>query len=439
MAGGTFLTMNKALPGAYINFKSVPAPIGALGARGTATMPLPLSWGPEDEIITLLSSDLIDGSSLAKVGATAVSEGSLLLRECLKNCYKLHVWRIDKGGVKATATLGSLTATAKYAGTFGNELRVAIKKDGTNYEVSTILGLQTLDKQIVVSIAGLASNDYIDFSGEGTLTVNAGTTLSGGTNGTVAVANYTAFLDRLKTLDYQVAGFPTDDNKIPPLVTEFIKNQRDNVGKKVQAVVYNYNTADHEGVISPKQGYKTEIETVAPVDFIATVTGMAAGANVNESNAYKIIPGAIEIIGELTEDELSEQIQQGWFLLTKRVDGVIVVLDDINSFVSFTSEKDIDFGNNRVIRVFDEIGNTTRLIFEKYFSGKENNDITGRDNLKIQLIANFKVLQDIRAIQNFKAEDIVITAGPGKADVKADAYIQPTDSMKKLYMTIYER
>ena len=56
--------MNKKLPGAYINFKSVPNAVGTVGERGIATMPLQLEWGPEGEIIELLSTDLEDGNSL---------------------------------------------------------------------------------------------------------------------------------------------------------------------------------------------------------------------------------------------------------------------------------------------------------------------------------------------------------------------------------------
>ena len=121
------------------------------------------------------------------------------------------------------------------------------------------------------------------------------------------------------------------------------------------------------------------------------------------------------------------------------MDGKIIVLDDLNTFTDYSSEKDDDFGNNRVIRVFDEIGNTTRLIWEKYFVGKENNDKQGRDVFKLQLLKNFYELQNIRAIQNFSADDVIITMGQKKDEVKVDVYIQPTDSMKKLYMTVFER
>lgn len=442
MAGGNFLTMNKKLPGAYINFKSVPNAVGAVGERGIATMPLPLEWGPEGQIIELLSTDLEDGSSLEKIGTTAFYADSLILRECLKHCYKLLLWRIDKGSTKASAEIGSLTVTAKYGGTKGNLLQVAILTNETNedqFDVVTYFEQTEKDRQTVEQINELTSNDWVDFSGNGALAANAGTYLKGATSGTITASDYSAYLDEMKLHIWNTMGIPSPDATLPPIIKTYIAGLRDNQGKKVQAVVYNYNTADHEGIISSKQGYRTNLEEIDPVTFIAWVTGATAGANVNESLCYKILEGATEIIGDMPENELEEDIQKGWFLLGKRIDGVIVVLDDLNTFVSYEPEKDVDFANNRVIRVLDEIGATTQLQFEKMFIGKVDNTETGRDIFKAQLIANFTTLQDISAITNFIAKDIEVLPGPGKADVKVNAYIQPVDCMKKLYMTVYER
>lgn len=42
LGGGTFVTQNKTLPGAYINFVSAAAASATLSDRGIATMPLEL-------------------------------------------------------------------------------------------------------------------------------------------------------------------------------------------------------------------------------------------------------------------------------------------------------------------------------------------------------------------------------------------------------------
>lgn len=48
--GGTWVTQNKVIPGAYINVVSAGIASAALSDRGIATMPLELDWGPEDKI-----------------------------------------------------------------------------------------------------------------------------------------------------------------------------------------------------------------------------------------------------------------------------------------------------------------------------------------------------------------------------------------------------
>lgn len=439
MAGGNFLTMNKKLPGAYINFKSVPNAAGTVGERGIATMPLALEWGPEGEVIELLSTDLEDGSALTKVGCTAFDADSLILRECLKHCYKLLLWRIDKGATKATHTADGLTVSAKYGGLKGNNIQIAIVENGNKFDVVTFYQTEEQDRQTVAAAEELLDNDWVDFTGTGELTASAGAFLTGGTTGTISASNYTDYFAAMKLYSWHTMGLPSSDKTLPPIAASYIKGLRDDAGKKVQAVVYDYNAADYEGVISCKQGYQTETETISPVNFVAWVTGATAGANVNESLCYKTLEGATAIIGDLPENELEEEIQKGWFLLGKRVDGVIVVLDDLNTFVSYTAEKDEDFANNRVIRVLDEIGLTTQLQFEKMFIGKVDNTETGRDIFKSQLIANFTTLQDISAITNFVSDDLEVLPGTGKADVKVNAYIQPVDCMKKLYMTVFER
>ena len=57
LGGGTFVTQNKTLPGAYINFVSAAAASAALSDRGIATMPLELDWGKEGEVFEVTNGD----------------------------------------------------------------------------------------------------------------------------------------------------------------------------------------------------------------------------------------------------------------------------------------------------------------------------------------------------------------------------------------------
>ncbi len=440
MAGGTFVAMNKVRPGAYINFESVPKPLMTVAERGVVTMPVAMEWGPQDTIITLLSEDLLNGNSIAKIGYDAFDAESLVFREALKNAYKAYIYRADTGGTKATATIGNLTAAAKYAGVVGNRLTIAVVADDSNFKVQTFLDGGLKDEQVVSSIATLQSNDWVDFTGEGALTAAAGTALTGGTNGTVNASVLTTYFSKVEKLKWNTMGVPLQLENIGAQVTTFIRHMRDELGKKCQAVLVDYPTADYEGIISVSQGYKTSSETVTKYIFAATVAGMTAGAAVNESNTFKELVDAVEIIGELTDSEIQEALQSGKFVLSRRDDDVVVVEQDINTFKSFVPKKGKEYAKNRVIRCLDEINNTTKLTWEKSYAGKVDNDEDGRNTFKADLIAFGKQLQGLRAITDFDgSEDISVIKGQNIEDVICDWALTPVDAMEKLYMTVRTR
>ena len=111
-AGGTWKVQNKQRPGAYINFVSVPRPLGTIGTRGVIAVALPMKWGAVGEVIEVLGTDLLNGKSLAKIGYSAFDTvESLPFRLALSNCYKGLFYRIDTGATKATGTISESKIT----------------------------------------------------------------------------------------------------------------------------------------------------------------------------------------------------------------------------------------------------------------------------------------------------------------------------------------
>ena len=55
--GGTFLTYNKVLPGAYINFISKARALGNIADRGIMAIALKNNWGIENKIVTITNED----------------------------------------------------------------------------------------------------------------------------------------------------------------------------------------------------------------------------------------------------------------------------------------------------------------------------------------------------------------------------------------------
>lgn len=439
MAGGTFKSQNKIRPGAYINFKGVAKPLSSLGTRGIVTMPVAMSWG--DEITEVLSTELLDGKSLPKIGYTAFDEESQVIREALKHAYKAIIYRLDTGGAKATASLLPLTVTAKYAGIVGNEIQVAVIANGTNFDIVTLFRGAEKDRQTVKTVEELIPNDWVVFSGTGNVVANAGVTLAGGENGTVNEATYATYLNKIKAYNWNTMGIPQDSSAVNANIVTFIENMRETVGKKVQAVLYNAE-ADYEGIITVNQGYKTVDETISPTTFVAYIAGLTAGSDVDASNTYHAINGAVSIVypegvEPYGDEEIKEALKNGKMVLSTRQDGVVVIEQDINTLHTFTPDKGYAFSKNRVIRTLDEINNSIALLFERSYIGKVDNNDDGRNIFKSDVISYLTMLQNIAAIQNFDSStDIQIYAGEAIDAVVADLAIQPVDSMEKLYMTV---
>ena len=441
MAGGTWTSQTKVRPGAYINFKAVPRGAMTVGDRGVVAMGLPLNWGKNGELIEVLSSDLINGESKKLVGFTAFDSESKLLAGALKYCYKALVFRMDTGGVQASATIGKLICTAKCAGTMGNDINITITKDSTTniYTVITYLDGVVVDSQKVMAIGELDDNDYVTFSEaqSGSFIETAGTPLANGTNGTVTDATaYPAMFNLLEMAKWQTfACFSTTSTYLANTAS-FIERLRNDEGRYVQGVVANYDGADFEGIINNVCGAVINSVTFTAAEFVAIVAGMTAGANFNESNTAKVVEGATSIVGEMTDAQIKTALSAGKFVLSASSSGRIKVEQDINSLHNYSSEQNYSFSKNRVIRTLDEIGTTVKETWEDTYMGKVNNDESGRSLFRSDIIVYFNELMRLGAVQNFETDDVQVSQGTELDSVVVDLVVQPVDSMEKLYMTV---
>lgn len=445
-AGGSWVVQNKKRPGAYINFISVPRPIGSLGSRGTVAIALPMTWGPTNELIKLTGEDLVSGKSIEKIGCDAfdIAE-SLPYRLALAGSYTALLFRTNTGGDKSTVTISqNLTATAKYTGDTGNKITVVIEDSETPDAKDVKVLFNGLLKETFVceSLSDLEEieSNWVEFtvSGEADIPDTAGSNLVGGTNGTLHSSQYTIFFNLLDTEDFQCLAIEdTTTQGLAGNIKTRVQLWRESRGKKVQAVVYNYPTADYEGIISVNQGFKTEVDTVTEALFPIWVASMTAGSEINQSLTASVVPDATEIIGFIPEDEIGDALTQGRFVLSYRQDGAVCVEQDINTLHSFTVDKNDAFSKNRVIRTLDEIGNTSALIFNRNYCGKVDNDAIGRNLFKTEIISLIDQMADIGAVTNFDgATDITVLKGNSIDSVVLDLEVQPVDSMEKLYMTV---
>ncbi len=434
MAGGTWTTQNKVRPGVYVDFAGK-SNLGAPGARGIVTMGLSLSWGDPQKILTINAGD--DVKEL--LGYDMTDAKLLLVRETLKRAKTLLLYRLNTG-TKATATSGNLTATAKYGGVRGNDIQVVVQEnvdDDTQFDVKTLLASVEVDSQTVEDADGLVSNVWVDFSGTGDLTETAGTSLTGGADGSVTNQNHSDYLAAAELFDFQTVAYTGTDSDLKAVYTAYVKRLRDDEGKKVQAIMENYPTADHEGIISVKNGViLSDGSTLTAAQCAAWVAAATAAAQVNESLTYQAYDGAVDVSPRYTNAQIITALQAGEFVFTQN-SGKAIVEQDINSLTSFTVEKGKAFAKNRVIRVLDGINNDFVRIFSDFYIGKVNNNADGRNLLKNECVNYLNRLQNLNAVQNFDAQtDLTISAGAETDSVLIETSVQPVDSIEKIYVKV---
>ena len=434
LGGGTFLVQNKILPGAYINFISVPYASATLSDRGFATIPLAMDWGPEGKIFTVELAEFQKDSQ--KIFGYAYTAPQLLpMREIFKNAKTVHFFRLNMDGKKASNDF----AKAKYPGIRGNDLRTVIEanenytEDTPLYDVSTYLDTLLVDRQQAVSaITELADNDYVTWNDKGMLILTATMPLSGGENGSVEDGAYQIYLDQAEAYNFNAMGCPSEDTVIKGLFSAFCERMRDSVGKKFQVVVWNH-LADYEGVVSVKNGLADDKESAALVPW---VTGVIAGTAVNKSATNMTYDGEYKIDTEYTQTQLENGIKEGSFMFHV-VDEKVNVLEDIDTFISITDEKSPDFSSNQTIRVLDQIANDIAVLFGKKYIGKVPNDESGRLSLQNDIVKHHQQLQTIRAIENFEPDNVTVTKGDTKKAVVVTDYVSPVNAMAQLYMTVW--
>lgn len=440
MAGGKFVKQDKIRAGAYINFTAAPRTTTSIGVRGIVAFPAALSWGEANKLISVTAEELVTGKAFAKVGIRVSddTESAQMLREALKNSYTALVYKINTGGSKATGTLNTdVTATAKYMGTIGNTISVKVATVTGAFTVTTIVDGVEVDNQTVATVADFKTNDWVMISGTGTFTATAGVPLTGGTNGTTGT--YESFYTVLASSSkWNTVAIPLQ-GEASTAVT-FIKNLRDSEGRYAQAVVNNASVApDFEGVINTAgQGYIYENgERVEPNVFTVWAAGATAGAQIDQSNTYKVVTGAVDVINPMTNSEIEEALVAGKFVLSTRQDGKVVIEQDINSLTSYTTDKPRDWAKNRVVRTLDDLATQIRTTFESNYIGKIDNDKSGRTILKSDIVSLFNSAQAIGAIRDFDSTtDILIEQGSEIDVVVASIAVHPVDAMEKLYATI---
>lgn len=445
MAGGTWTSQNKILPGAYINVQSQESVTVSVGDRGVVAIPKALSWGPSGEVMTILPGESLD----QYIGYDITNANAMFLREMMKGSdvtsgtIRIYLYRLPgTGGAQASATIAEgFVATALYNGVRGNDITIVVTADPDNegsYDVNTVVDGYIVDSQSITALSQLVANDWVTFTGTAeTVTTTVGTPLTGGVDPTVTTADYANFLTAIEPYQFDILAYDGEEGTVITAFQQFITRMNERVGKKCQMVAAgsaaalntNYAIAVQNGVVL-NDG--TELSAQNAVWWVA---GAEAGALYNQSLTYAQYPGAIAANPKLSDVQAAAAIQAGMLCFIDSFN-VVKICSDIDTLTTVTPKKGAEFKKNRVMRVINQFCNDSYEYFSNYFIGKVDNNDDGRALFRAWLIGYLNEMQANNGIQNFAAEDVEVLPGQAIDAVLVNVFIQPVDSIEKIYMTV---
>lgn len=442
MAGGTWTSQNKIRPGVYIRFASNRELGLTIGDRGTVAICEPLTWGPVAQVMEIEA-----GADVTPyTGYDMTDSHNLFLNEIFKGTNrtaapnKVLLYRPSaSGSAQATATIEPLTATALYPGARGNDITIvvtALTEPQNAFTVATVVDGEIVDQQIAATVSDLNNNAWVTFSGTGALAANTGTALTGGADGDVQSAAYSAFLSSIETYKFDVLIYDGSDSTVQSAMTAFIERIASEAGSYAQLVTSGLTNPDSRFVVNVSSGVTLSDGKALTANQVTWWAGGAlAGAQYNESLTYAAYPGAVDVSPRLTNSGYAQALAAGKFVLFAD-NGVVKVEQDINSLVTYTTDISEVYHKNRVIRLLNTIANDIYRQFSNGYIGVVNNNATGRMQFKSTIVGYLLNIQSNNGVQNFDATDVTVEAGEAIDAVIVNIAIQPLDSAEKIYVTI---
>ena len=426
VGGGTFLTQNKILPGTYINFVAANRGAVTLSDRGYVTMALPLCWGPVGEMMEVTGNDLLRRSR-ELFGREYTHDDLRPLRELFSGARVAYLWRLGAGGQTADSSLGR----ARFPGALGNEISIVVSNEGEGFGVETLVDGTRVDYQLVENVDALVDNAFVLFHRTGQLHAAAGVHLSGGTDGSVQADEYSRYLDASERYAFNIMGCMTEEETIKGMFARHVKRMREEVGAKFQCVLHQYTKADYEGVISVENRAAEE-----PAGLVYWVAGNSAGCPINRSLTNRRYNGEFTVDTNFTHRQLEQKLRGGSFLFAGGTRGDVRVVEDVNSLQTFNAERGADFTMNQTMRVLDQVARDIANLFVSRYLGVVPNDNAGRLALWSDIVSHHRQLEQIRAIEDFEPQDVIVEMGETKRAVVVTDRITPVNAMSQLYMTV---
>lgn len=437
------------------------------GARnGVVAVAFKSNWGPLGEVVTLESPAEITERFGDDSGSD--SNVAILNKIFLGGASQIKAIRVGSGGTTASITLKDnassaadvVTLTAKYAGT--RALSVTIKDSlSVTTQRECIIYSDTKELMKVTFAKGEGEVDaLVTAINESTASIVTATKVAAGSgvlasltqtnfttagvSPTITNADYDAAFAVLEAATWNVLCVDTNDTAVHALVKAFV-NRANDAGLMGVAVVGEptdvaYATRKTDcaafnsmNVIYVLNGFKIGDEIYEGFNAAAVVAGLIAYLPANDSPTHKVISGATEIVGPLTNTQVVECLSAGAIVFTASASGSVWIEQGINTLTVLSADQDAGWKKIRRTKTRFELiqrilENTESII------GNVNNDSNGRQTFIS--IANGVINQMIAEGKLLSGSVYEDPSNPAKGD-SAWFVIEviDLDSIEKVYIT----
>lgn len=441
MPGGTWTSQNKVRPGVYIRFTSTQGLGLTVGERGVVAICEPMSWGPVGSVQTVEAG----ADTTPFCGYDITSPNARFLQQIFlgtnrtAGASKVLLYRPSaSGSAQAKATAGALTATALYPGVRGNAISIVITEeaDEETFTVTTVVDGSAVDEQTgIAAVSDLEPNAWVSWSGTGAVTATAGTDLSGGSDGTVETAAYSAFLDVIEPYQFDILIYDGGDATVQAAMTSFVQRMNEENGQYCQLVAANLTNPDSRYVVNVMSPVTLSDGTELTAQQVCWwVGGAEAGAMYNESLTNATYPNAVSTT-MMTNAQYIAALNAGQLVLSAD-NGRVYVEQDINSLVTYTTDITEVYRYNRTMRLANTIANDLYRQFSANYLGVVDNNAQGRSMFQAAVVGYLLDIQANNGIQNFTAEDVTVEPGEAINAIVVNLSVQPVGSVEKVYITI---
>jgi hypothetical protein len=309
------------------------------------------------------------------------------------------------------------------------------------YDVVTWLDTIEIDRQTTADITGLTDNSWIKYSkaaSDAALSVNAGTKLVNGTDGTATSADYADFLNQIELQTVNAIACPAGDTDIKAMFVAFEKRMIQEEGKYLQIVVSD-SQADFEGAISVKNGVILEDGTHVTKEMAtAYVAGATAACALTESLTNTKYAGAVDVDERYTTSQQIEYAKSGQMVFIPSPVGgnSVLIQKDINTLTTFTADHTYAMSKNKIIRILYSICTEINNRGVLYYNGKIPNSKDGRKLFQADILSYFRSLEANGVLHDVIPDDITVSQGDLIDAMVVSYAVRPVDVIEAIYNTI---